>query len=238
MRDVWRWPAAVALLVSGVFLVIDLSFFGANLLKIREGGWIPLLLGLLIFVLMTTWHRGIEAVRGSMVQKPEAVGTFVAKLNSGTVARVPGTAVFFSRSDTAVPAVLARHVAQIKALQQSVVSLTVRFEDYPRVPPSERAMVERIADGFWHVTVRFGFIEKPNVVAALAAAQQKGCGVNLDDAVYFAGRDDVVRKPGRPRLAPWRRVLFAAMYRNAVRTPDRFDLPPEQFLEVGRQIAL
>jgi KUP system potassium uptake protein len=238
MRDVWHWPVAVALSVSGVFLLVDLAFFGANLLKIAEGGYIPLLLGVLIFLLMTTWRRGIDAIRRSLVQKPESVGAFLATLKSGNVARVPGTAVFFSRSESAVPAVLVGHVAQFKALQETVVSLTVYFENYPRVPLSERAEVEHIADGFWHVTVRFGFIEIPNVVEALACAKEKGCTLNLDDAVYFASHDDVVRSVNPPRLAAWRRVLFAAMYRNAVRAPDRFDLPAEKFLEVGRQIAL
>jgi KUP system potassium uptake protein len=238
MRDVWRWPVVVAVLVSGVFLLIDLAFFGANLLKIKEGGWIPLLMGALIFVAMTTWHRGIEATRRSLAQKPESVGEFLATLKGGTIVRVPGTAVFFSRSDTAVPAVLVGHVAQFKALQETVVSLTVNFEDTPRVPWSERAVVEQMADGFWHVTVRFGFMEVPNVVAALDAAREKGCMINLDDAVYFASHDQVVRSKTRPRLAAWRRALFAAMYRNAVRAPDRFDLPPEKFLEIGRQIAL
>ena len=238
MRDVWRWPVVIALLVSGVFLVIDLAFFGANLLKIRDGGWIPLLLGALIFLLMTTWHRGIDAVRRSLVQKPESAGEFLATLRDGKVARVPGTAVFFSRSDTAIPAVLVGHVAQFKALQETVVSLTVKFDDYPRVPLSKRAEVEKIADDFWHVTIHFGFIEMPNVVAALASAREKGCLINLDDAVYFASHDDVVPSPNRPRLAPWRRMLFGVMYRNAVRAPDRFDLPADKFLEIGRQIAL
>jgi KUP system potassium uptake protein len=173
-----------------------------------------------------------------LTQKPESVAAFLATLNSGTVARVPGTAVFFSRSDWAIPAVLVRHVAQIKAVQETVVSLTVRFEDYPRVPISERAEVEKIADNFFHVTVRFGFIEMTNVVAALACAKEKGCTINLDDAVYFASHDEVVRSKTPPRLAAWRRMLFAIMYRNAVRTPDRFDLPADKFLEVGRQIAL
>jgi KUP system potassium uptake protein len=238
MRDVWRWPVVVAALISGLFMLIDLAFFGANLMKIREGGWIPLLLGGLIFIVMTTWRRGIEATRRSLVQRPESIGEFLATLKSGTIARVPGTAVFFSRGDAAVPAVLVGHVAQMKALQETVVSLTVRFEDYPRVPMSERATVEQVADGFWHVTVRFGFIEVPNVVAALACAQEKGCGIDLDDAVYFAAHDQVVRGKAGRRLPAWRRVLFAAMYRNAVRLPDRFDLPPETFLEIGRQIAL
>jgi KUP system potassium uptake protein len=238
MRDVWRWPTMVAVLVSGVFLLIDLAFFGANLLKITQGGWIPLLLAALIFMAMTTWHRGIEAARNSLAQKSESASEFLAKLKSGMVARVPGTAVFFSRSDTAIPAILVGHVAQIKALQENVVSLTVRFEGYPRVSQSQRAEIEQMAEGFWHVTVRFGFIEVPNVVAALACAQEKGCSINLDDAVYFASHDEVVRSKTRPRLAAWRRMLFAAMYRNAVRAPDRFDLPAEKFLEIGRQIAL
>jgi KUP system potassium uptake protein len=238
MRDIWRWPTVVALLVSGVFLVIDLAFFGANLLKIREGGWIPLLLGALIFLVMTTWRRGIDAIRRIQSEKPEATGEFLAQLKNGTIARVPGTAVFFSRFETAIPPVMVRHVAQMKALQETVVSLTVRFEEYPRVPLDKRAQVEKVSDGLWHVTVRFGFVERPNVTAALACAKDKGCPLNLDDAVYFASHDDVVRSANPPRLPAWRRMLFAVMYRNAVRTPDRFDLPADTFLEVGRQIAL
>jgi KUP system potassium uptake protein len=238
MRDVWGWSLLVASATSLVFLVIDLAFFGANLLKIKQGGWIPLLLAVLIFVLMTTWRRGIEAIRTTTVQRPESEGEFLATLKSGKIARVPGTGVFFSRSDTSVPAVLIRHMKQIKAVPETVVSLTVRFEDTPRVPLSERATFEQVAEGFWHVTIRFGFIEVPSVASALACAKDKGCAINLDDAVYFAAHDDVVPAADPPRMRSWRRMLFAIMYRNAVRTPDRFDLPPDKFLEVGRQIAL
>ncbi|HEY1410936.1 MAG TPA: KUP/HAK/KT family potassium transporter [Rhodopila sp.] len=238
MRDIWHWPTVAAVLVSGVFLLIDLAFFGANLLKIREGGWIPLTFAVVIFLLMTSWRQGIDALRRSLVQKPEAVSQFLAQLNSGTVARVPGTAVFLSRSENAIAPVLERHVAQMKALQETVVSLTVRFEEYPRVPLDQRAEIEKIAEGFWHVTIRFGFVEKPNVAAALACAKDKGCPLDLDDAVYFASHDDVVRSANPPRLPGWRRMLFAVMYRNAVRAPDRFELPADAFLEVGRQIAL
>jgi KUP system potassium uptake protein len=238
MRDNWGWRLAPALLVSGGFLVVDLAFFSANLLKIREGGWIPLALGGLIFLAMTTWHKGIEAIRRSLTQKPGSAEAFLAVLKSGKLARVPGTAVFFSRSDIAIPAVLVRHVEQMKALQQTVVTLTVRFEEFPRVFADRRATVEEIAEGFWHVTVRFGFIEKPNVAAALEAARSKGCPLDLDDAVYFASHDDVVRSANPPRMPMWRRMAFAAMYRNAVRAPDRFELPADKFLEVGRQIAL
>ena len=238
MHDIWRWPVAVALPTSLLFLLIDLGFFSANLLKIREGGWIPLLLAVLVFMLMRVWHRGTAAVRRSQAQEQESNDAFLASLNSGKITRVPGTAVFFSRSETAIPDVLVRHVAQFKALQETVISLTVRFDDVPRVAWSDRAAVEQTADNFWHVTVRFGFIERPSVVAALARAKEKGCDIDLDDAVYFASHDDVVRSPNRPRLHGWQRMLFAVMYRNAVRSPDRFDLPADKFLEIGRQIAL
>ena len=238
MREVWRWPAAVALLVAGVFLVIDLAFFAANLLKLPEGGWVPLVLGAFIFAVMTTWHRGMEAVKRKVREDEESPEAFLARLKGGSIPRVPGTVVFLSRSGTAIPPVMVRHVAQMKALQEIVVSLTVRFEEVPRVPVANRAEIEHVADNFWHVTVRFGFIEVPNVATALACAKEQGCPLNLDDAIYFAAHDEVVRSKTHPRLAGWRRMLFSFMYRNAVRAPDRFDLPADKFLEIGRQVAL
>ena len=238
MRNVWRWPVSAALLLSGVFVLIDLAFFAANLLKLREGGWIPLLFGGLIFTAMTTWRRGIEAVRRKLVQGQESPERFLTKLADGSIPRVPGTAVFLSRSNSAIAPLMVRHVAQFRALQETVVSLTVRFEEVPRISAANRATVARVAAGLWQITVRFGFIEVPNVVTALTYAEAQGCALNLDDAVYFVAYDEVVRSKTHPRLAAWRRMLFAFMYRNAVRAADRFDLPVDKSLEVGRQIAL
>lgn len=238
MRDVWRWPAIVAVLISGVFLAVDLAFFAANALKLLEGGWVPLLFGTMIFVVMTTWHRGMDAVRRKLAVGEQDAAIFLARLADGTILRVPGTAVFLSRSNNAVPPVMIRHIAQMKALPETAISLTVRFEELPRVPAADRATVEHVADGLWHVTVRFGFIEVPNLAAALACAKEQGCPLDLGDAIYFTARDEVVRSPSHPRLAAWRRALFGVMYRNAVRAPDRFDLPADKVLEVGRQVAL
>jgi KUP system potassium uptake protein len=238
MRDIWRWPLPVALLVAGIFLSVDGAFFAANLLKLPEGGWIPLLFGVVVFTIMMTWHRGTRAVAAKLAEheaKPEA---FLAELASGRIARVPGTAVFLTRTARTVPPVLLNHVAQIKALAETVVTLTVRFEETPRVDEPDRAEVLHLGDGLWHVVVCFGFIEVPNLVIALARAKELGCPVHLDDAVYFAARDDVVASPSHPRLWAWQRMLFAFMYRNAVRASDRFDLPPERFLEIGRQVRL
>jgi KUP system potassium uptake protein len=238
MRNVWRWPLLAALPVSATFLIVDLAFFGANLLKLREGGWIPLLAGALLFFVMTTWRAGIDALRRMWGRLEESPEKFLTDLRTGSIARVPGTIVFLSRGETVVSALILRHVKYFKALQETVVSLTVLFEEYPRVPDARRAEVKQVAEGLWHVTVRFGFIEMPNVAAALACARDQGCPLNLEDAVYVAAHDEVVRSPTRPRLSIWRRMLFSVMYRNAVRVPDRFDLPADKFIEVGRQIAL
>ena len=238
MRDVWRWPVLPAALISGLFLVVDIGFFAANLLKLREGGWIPLVLGVVLFLIMTTWHRGIAAMRARLGEAEENPGTFLDDLKAGRITRVPGTAVFLSRTDTAIPVTLLSHVAQMGALQETIVTLSLAFEEVPRVSSDHRATIEQIAEGFWHATVRFGFIEVPNVVTALASARDQGCPLDLEDAVFFGARDDVVPAKVHPRLRAWRRMLFAFMYRNAVRAPDRFDLPADRYLEVGRQVEL
>ncbi len=191
------------------------AFFAANLLKIREGGWIPLLLGVVIFILMRTWRQGIEAVRRRLAASEKTPAQFLAALVDGKIPRVPGTAVFLSRSGMTIPPVMINHVAQMKALQEIVVSLTVLFEPVPRIEQSRRAEFEHIADHFFHVTARFGFFELPSLAAALACARDQGCPLDLDDAVYFAARDEVVRSKTHPRLSAWRRLLFAFMYRNA-----------------------
>jgi KUP system potassium uptake protein len=119
-----------------------------------------------------------------------------------------------------------------------VVTLTVGFDQVPRTPSQDRVKMEHVIDGLWHMTVRFGFVEMPTLVPALASAGAQGCPVNLDDAVYFAARDEVVPSKTLPRLPGWRRMLFSFMYRNGVLTPDRFDLPADKFIEVSRQVEV
>jgi len=238
MRDVWRWATPVALAVSGAFLAIDLGFFAANLLKIVDGGWIPLLMGLLIFGLMRVWHRGVQAIRQSFAGQPHSVTAFLADLDSGHVPRVPGTAVFLSRGDTAIPPLLIRHVEQMKALPVAVVSLTIKFANTPRVRATDRMTIEAVGHGIWHATAQFGFIEVPNLVTALADAKALGCPVDLREAIYFSARDSVVPSSAKPRMPGWQRALFGLMYRNAARAPDSFAVPAGSFIEIGRQLAL
>ena len=234
MRHVWGWSAASAALVTVPLLAIDLVFFCANILKIGEGGWVPLVLGALVLTIMRVWRRGIEAIRNSFKDREERTEDFLARIRRDNLPRVPGTAVFLSRTTRVITPVLLRHVAQMKALQETVLSLAVVFEPIPRVPDAERANAERLGDGFWRITLRFGFVEIPNIPNAMRLLKDQGCWVDDDDTVYFSARDEVVRSPTHPRLPSWQRLLFAFMFRNAVRTPDRFDLPADRLLEVGR----
>lgn len=238
MRDVWGWSRAPALAASAVFLFIDLIFFAANLLKIGDGGWVPLLIGALIFAIMLTWHRGMAAIRARLAVDEETPAQFTARLARDRIARVPGTAVFLSRTGNTIPPLLVCHIAQIRALQEKLVSLTVVFEPTPRVAPRLRAEVAREGENFWHVTVRFGFVEMPNLAIALEAASARGCDIDLHDVVYFAAHDEVVRSPTHPMLPGWQLLVFGFLFRNALRGPDRFDLPADRFVEIGRQVEL
>jgi len=238
MRDVWRWALWPAALACGLLLLVDCGFLVANMLKLPQGGWVPLVLAGIILTVMLTWHRGMEAVRRSSAKQEETVEAFIAQLRTAEIARVPGTAVFLSRNAKQLPPVLIRHVEQFKTLPETVVSLTVQFEPIPRISEPKRVTVEQLAGGIWHVAVRFGFVEIPNIPMALSHAQSQGCPIHTDDVLYLGSRDEVTRNPITPRLPAWQRRLFAFMYANAIRAPDRFELPPKQFVEVGRQSAL
>jgi KUP system potassium uptake protein len=238
MRDVWGWNIAASALISLVFLIVDGAFFAANMMKLREGGCVPLLIGAIIFVIMATWHRGVQAVHEVQDEDQESPADFLTALRDGRIPRVAGTAVFLSRSGNPITPLMINHVAQMKALQEIVISLTVRFEKVPRIASEQRAEISELHDGLWSVKVRFGFLEVPRLAEALACAKDKGCPLDLQDAVYFVARDEVVPSKTRHRMPSWRRMMFAFMYRNAVHAGNRFDLATNTLIEVGRPIAL
>ena len=238
MRERWNWPNIRAIPVAGLFLLVDLSFFAANLLKITAGGWIPLTFGAAIFICMLTWRRGVTLLKAELAKLTETPEKFLRELDEGKIPRVKGTAVFLTRADGAVPPVMARHVSQFGVLPETAVSLTIIFEEVPRVNAADRVNVEKIAAGVWHLTIRFGFVEVPSLPLALREAHLQGCPADVAHALYFGGRDEVVRGKGRKGLPAWQHLLFGFMYRNAVHTVDRFSLPPAQVVEVGRQVEV
>ncbi len=237
MRKVWRWPMATTLLVGGVFLFVDLGFFSANLLKIADGGWLPLTFGTIIFLLMITWRSGIDAVRAGLAHTSEAPGQFLKDLKAGAIPRVPGTAIFLTRTSQKIPPLLIDHVKHMGALHRSVVALSVVFEETPRIV-GRRCAVEKIGDGIWRVTIRFGFVEIPDLGAALKAVKGLDPSIHVENAIYFATRDLIVSKPGASVLARLRLPLFAFLYRNAAKVVDRFNLPAGKVVEIARQIEI
>ena len=238
MRERWRWPAGLALSTSGLFLAVDLAFFSANLFKIQAGGWIPLTFGTLVFIVMVSWHYGFEAMRHRHTALTETPDEFFRRIKQGYVLRVPGTAIFLTRLTTTIPFLIVEHVAQMRALQETAIALTVKFEAIPHVASRDRIELAKFAEGFWHITVHYGFMQVPDIPAALRQAKARGCPINLEDAIYFGSRDAVVSSKTRHCLVRASLRLFTLMFRNSVRTVDLFNIPPEQFVEVGRQIEI
>jgi KUP system potassium uptake protein len=238
MRERWRWPTGPALIASGLFLAVDFAFFAANLFKIREGGWIPLTFGTLVFLVIISWHYGFEAMRHRHTVLAEAPDKFFRDLKASHVPRVPGTAIFLTRLATTTPFLIVEHVAQMKALYETAIALTVKFEDIPRVAPRDRIELTKLAEGFWHIIVHFGFVQVPDIPAALRQAKDHGCPIDLDDAIYFGARDAVVCSKRHNWLARASLRLFTLMFRNSVRAVDLFNIPPKNFVEVGRQIEI
>jgi KUP system potassium uptake protein len=238
MRQRWRWSFLSAGAVAGIFMIVDTAFFSANLLKIREGGWVPLTFGAIVFLAMTTWRFGIDALHRKLVHAAEDPTAFFRRLKTSGVPRVPGTAIFLTRLNRAIPPLIAAHVDQIGAVQETLVALTINFDEVPRVLPERRIEVTQLADRFWHVTARYGFVEIPILPAALRKAREAGCPIDTAHAIYFGERDEIVRGKARAKLARWRVPLFAFMFRNAVHAADRFRIPSANFVEIGRRVEI
>jgi KUP system potassium uptake protein len=237
-RERWKWPLPVVLAVTGFFLVIDLAFWGANILKVPHGGWFPLVVGAIVFSLMVTWKRG----RRILAERLEASGLlptelFLKDIKAKSPTRVPGTAVFLYGNHEATPPALLHNLKHNRVLHERVVFLSVETEEVPHVPPEERATVEDLEQGFYRITLSYGFMDEPDVPQALHALQPKGLEFKRLETTYFLGRETLIpsRKPG---MALWREHVFAVMHRNARPATSFFRLPPNRVVEMGAQIEL
>jgi KUP system potassium uptake protein len=237
MHVIWRWRTVTGAAIFCVLFAVDFTFFIANLLKIEEGGWIPLLLGAVIMTVMTTWRSGFDAIHRAQHRRSKPVAEFQQELAHHRH-RSPHTAIFLTRLAHDVPSLIVDHVEQLGALPKVMIALSVHFTDHPRIRDEDRVQIEQICSGFWHVSVRYGFMEIPDLPATLKKAQEAGCGLRFDDAVYFVARDRPVRRSRHPRLSGWRRAMFAFLLRNGVHAMDLFKLPPANFVEIGREIEI
>ena len=233
----WGWSPVVAYAVTGVFLTIDLAFFGANALKIAHGGWLPLVIGGLLFTLMTTWKTGRQIVAARLTARAVPIEDFLSQVAEARPARVPGTAVFMTAQPRGTPPALAHNLRYNKVLHDHVVTLMVATQPVPHVPPDKQVTVRELGQGVFDVGVRYGFMEDPNVPEALARARARGLPLDEDDVTYFLGRETLIVSKTKG-MATWRERLFVLMARNAVRATTFFRLPPERVVELGVQVEI
>ena len=237
-RHRWNWPLAVAIPVAGFFVSIDLAFFGANMLKIAHGGWFPLLVSGIILYLMLTWRRGRKVLGKRVKEMTVPLDLFLGDLATQKIHRVPGTAVFMSSNPTGTPLALLHNLKHNKVLHRHVVVLTVVTEELPYVTaPEERAEVKQLHEGFWRVKLRYGFMERPDVPAALTGLDTTDLRLDPMRTTYFIGRETILSM-ATPELPRWRGAIFAWMTRNTGDVTSYFGLPPNAVVELGARIEV
>jgi KUP system potassium uptake protein len=236
MRHRWGWTLYQAAAAAGLLLAVDLAFLSVNLLKILKGGWIPLTFGMLVFTIMTTWHYGVEALNGRNTTRSQQPAEFFARLRNKVI-RVPGTGIFLTRLDKSIPPIIVNYVKQGRSLHETVLALTVSFESVPRVRPRDRLRCEHLGEGFWYVTVHFGFVEIPDLPSVISQARREGLPA-WDEPTYYIERHDPIGCRSRSVVSRWRIALFAFMSRNSAHAVDRFRIPSNALVEIGRRIEL
>ena len=234
-RTWWGWSRLRAILLVGPFLIIDGAFFGANVLKIRDGGWVPITLAFFIFILMTTWNRGREIVQDLLRRGMLPIDLLLADLANRKTARVPGLAVFMTREPEGAPVVLLHHLKHNKVLHEQVVLLSILSEEVPEIPDAERITIQRLSQGFYRITARYGFMETTNVPGILARAREAGIDSKPLETTYYLGREQLI-PTGTTPLWSWRKKLFVFMSRNSRSATAFYGIPPNRVVELGAQI--
>jgi KUP system potassium uptake protein len=234
-RTRWKWPLGRVVALAAFFFVFDFAFLGANALKITHGGWVPLLIGLVLTIMMSTWKRGREMLGEIMRRASLPLEIMLSNMRDRPPPRVPGTAVFMTSDTTGAPVVLLHHLKHNKALHQQVVLLSVVAADVPAVRPEDRVRVDALEHGFYRVTATYGFMESPNVPEVVALCAEHGLRTRPQDTSYFLGREKLI-PDGKSPMARWRKKLFIMMSRNAQPATQFYELPPNRVVELGAQI--
>jgi len=238
VRYRWGYPLWFCLLATGLFMVIDLTFFAAAMHKVFEGGWFPLLFGSAVFIVMMTWRRGREILFQKLNASSVPLRDLLDNLFLGALQRVQGTAVFLTAISDVAPNALLHSLKHYKVLHERVVFMTVEFLDVPWVSDSERVIVEEMHKDCYRVRAKYGFMEQPDAIRALDAARVKGLDCELLDTSFFISREKIIPIAGAEGMALWRERLFAAMARNAGSISDYFNIPANRTVELGTRIEI
>ncbi|ENY80714.1 potassium transporter Kup [Sphingopyxis terrae] len=234
--SLWRWPAWKALPVLAVFFIVDVAYFGANLIKVPDGGWVPLAIGLTIFTMLTTWSRGRKLMQQEMAESAMPIPVFV-KSAANSATRVPGTAVFMTSTSDGVPHALLHNLKHNKVLHERIILLTIKIADVPFVPETKLCQLDDLGQGFHRLILHYGFMQPVDVPDALKRTTACGGEFKMIETSFFLSRQTLIaaKKPGMPI---WREKLFAWMLRNSESAMEYFRLPTNRVVELGSQVAI
>jgi len=236
-RQRWHWSRSTTLLALSAFMLVDIAFFAANVTKIPDGGWFPLVFALLLFTLMTTWKRGRDLLRARRDSDTMPLREFVAGIETSDLPNISGTAVYMTPHAEQVPHTLLHSLKHFKCLHEQVVILQIDFVDLPFVPMHERVLIKRIGQRFFQVHLRFGFMDQPDLTGTLHMCTSREIRCDLMDTTFLLGRETLITRR-HSDMAYWREKLFVALSRNAGSPASYFGLPPNRVVELGTQVTL
>jgi KUP system potassium uptake protein len=237
-RQKWGWSLPAAAGLTGAFLVIDLGFFSANVIKIEEGGWVPLAMAGFVFTIMTTWKAGRAALYRAIIAQTLPMDLFLEDVLATKPVRVAGNAIFMTSNPDAAPPVLLHHYKHNKVLHEKVVCMSISTRHTPEVPPAQRVeMLRDRGSGFYQVLVQYGFMQTPSMHEIFARLAEQGLEMRVDETSFFLGRETLVITQARG-MARWRKMLFAFLSRNARPATAFFQIPPNRVVELGTQVEL
>lgn len=237
-RERWKWGLLPTAALCAGFLVIDLAFFGANIIKVLDGGWFPLGLAALIFTVMVTWKKGRSILQRRVAEETEPLEEFLEKLEREKPIRVPGLAVFMNGNASRTPPAMLHNLEHNKVLHEQILFVTVKTRPIPYVREDEREKLERLGNGFWRVKIYYGYMEDPNIPRELEKLSRPGLILRRNDITYFLGRETIIPTRKYPGMARWRERLFGLLTKNARSATAYFGIPPDRVVELGEQVEI
>ena len=235
-HNIWGWGKWRTGALVGLFLIIDIAFFGANILKVLDGGWVPLVIGIVIFTLMLTWKSGRALLYEHLRNESMALDPFIETIGAYPPARVPGTALFLTPNIDGVPHALLHNLKHNKVLHERIIILTVRFSEIPHAPIEERVEVEALPHNFYKVIMHYGFKDDPNLPRDLLLCAEQGLTLNAMETSFFIGKE-ILLAGEKPSMAIWRKKIFIGLFRSAETITNQFNLPPNRVIELGSQVT-
>lgn len=233
----WKWSQIAAAFLFLSFLTVDLIFFIPNVLKVLHGGWVALLVGGLVYLLMTTWKKGRKILAAALKARSIPVEDFLRKIQDSHPLRVPGTGIYMSSDTWGVPVPLLHNLKHNKIIHERVIILTILSEEVPAVPKEDRVNIQDLGQNFFRVVARYGFMETPKIRHVFEACRAKGIDLHVEESTFVLGRETIIASK-LPGMALWRERLFAVMTKNAQRPTAFFRIPPNQVIEVGIQVEI